>query len=688
MENHAELILQNVAAARGRSAEYFGPGEKGANVESDTRVVTYGIAPRAEEWYRQGGLPQRLLIDAFIDGMNDYAAAHRDGISSGFQRVLPLQPTDVLALLQFTIHFNFMLYQSNVPQLLAGWQHRQLNAGAAVQIKVHKASNGWALAPAKSASGNTILVGNPQLGWGVNQPVPGLGVYQWMEAHLVVGDPDHPLVNASGVAFPGSPCLGIGFNDYLGWTHTNNAIKNADLYELQLSGDGYLFDGQVHPFDVRASEIKVRQADGTLMPQTVTVLSSVHGPVIARRDDKALALRVAGLNAGSVMSQYWEMMLARHFGEFERANRRLQMPFFNVVYADRDGHIMYLFGGRQPRRTGGTYESYAGILPGTSSTNLWTDTLNWDELPRTVDPPGGFVQNSNDPPWFSTFPQTIHAKDYPGYIAPDEMHFRPQHGASFLLSRPKFTTAEIIAGKMSTTMTMAQRVLPDLITAARASSDPTAAAAAAVLQRWDLKSDADSRGAVLFQQWYRLYVADPASPKDERWGPTYPAFRQPFSPDCPLSTPRGLKDPARAVPFLVQAAKQLEAQYGRLDEPWGGMNRIILATHDPAFQKTISLTNSPGNGSDEPFGALRKVYYYPLQGTNQAFAYGGETYIQVVEFTPGGAKAQAVLGYGNASRPGSPHITDQLHFFETKSLRPAYRNRSEVLKHAKQREAF
>ncbi|MBV9999833.1 MAG: penicillin acylase family protein [Verrucomicrobia bacterium] len=688
MENHAELILQNIAAARGRSAEYFGPGEKGANVESDTRVVTYGIGPRAEEWYRQGGLPQRRLIDAFVEGMNAYAAAHRDGISPVFQPVLPLVPSDVPALFQFTIHFNFMLYQSNVAQLLAGWQHSQLNAGAAVQIKVHKASNGWALAPAKSVSGHPILVGNPQLGWGVNQPLPGLGVYQWMEANLVVGDPDHPLVNAYGVAFPGSPCLGIGFNDYLGWTHTNNAIKNADLYELQRSGDGYLFDGQVHPFDVRTSEIKVRQPDGALVPQTVSVLSSVHGPVIARRDDKALALRVAGLDTNSVMSQYWEMMLARQFGEFVQANRRLQMPFFNVIYADREGHIMYLFGGRQPRRSGGTYAEFAGILPGTSSKNLWTETLRWDELPRTVDPPGGFVQNSNDPPWFATFPQTIRTKDYPGYIAPDDMYFRPQHGATFLLSRPKFTPAEIIAGKMSTTMIMAQRVVPDLITAARASGDPTAAAAAAVLQRWDRNSNADSRGALLFQQWYRLYVADPNSPKDDRWGPSYPAFRQPFAPGSPLTTPRGLKDPARAVPFLVQAAKQLQAQYGRLDAAWGDANRILLATHDPAFQKTITLTNSPGNGSDEPFGALRKVYFYPLQGSNQAFAYGGETYIQIVEFTPDGAKASAVLNYGNASRPGSPHITDQVRFFETRSLRPVYRTRAEVVMHARQREAF
>ncbi|HEY0793043.1 MAG TPA: penicillin acylase family protein [Chthoniobacterales bacterium] len=688
MENHAELILQNIAAARGRSAEYFGAGVQGANLESDTRVVTYGIPERAKQWYQEGGQPQRSLINAFVDGVNQYAAAHRDGISPVLQPVLPAEPTDVLALVQFTIHFNFMLYQSNVASLVAGWQQGRLSTSQAVQAKVHEASNGWALAPSKSVSGHALLMGNPQLGWGVNQPLPGLGVYQWMEAHLVVGDSEAPLVNASGVAFLGSPCLGIGFNDWLGWTHTNNAIKNADLYELQLAEGGYLFDGQVRPFEARVSEVKVRQPDGSLATHTVTVLSSVHGPVVARRGDKALALRVAGLDAHSVVSQYWEMMLARHRAEFIRASRQLQMPFFNVVYADRDGKIMYVFGGRQPRRAGGTYAQYAGVLPGTSDANLWTDTLRWDELPRTVDPPGGFVQNSNDPPWYAAFPPTIRSQDYPSYLAPDEMYFRPQHGASFLLSHSKFTASDVVKGKMSTAMTMAERVLPDLIAAGSASSDPTAVAAAAVLQRWDKKSDAGSRGAVLFQQWHRLYVADADSPKDERWGPSYPAFRIPFSTRSPLTTPRGLKEPARAVPFLVQAAKQVEAQFGQLDEAWGEANRVVLATHDPAFQQAVPVINAPGNGSDEPFGALRKVYYYPLQGTKQAFAYGGETYIQVVEFAPEGAKARAVLVYGNASRPGSPHLTDQLPFFEAQTLRPVHRTRSEVLAHARQHETF
>jgi hypothetical protein len=55
MENHAELVLQKTAEARGRTAEYFGPGTQNANVENDIRIQTYGIPERARRWYREGG---------------------------------------------------------------------------------------------------------------------------------------------------------------------------------------------------------------------------------------------------------------------------------------------------------------------------------------------------------------------------------------------------------------------------------------------------------------------------------------------------------------------------------------------------------------------------------------------------------------------------------------------------------
>jgi len=571
MEAHAETLLGNLAQARGRLAEYFGPGAGNANVTSDIQVHTFGIPERAAQWLEKGGALQRRYLEAAAAGMNEYAAAHANTIDPVFLQVLPIVPEDLLAGFQNTITFTFESQQSNVPNLLAAWQAGQIAAigpGATLASSslrftqaAHNGSNGWALGPARSKDGNAILVGNPHLPWGNNQPIPGLGLYQWFEANLVVGDPSNPELNAQGVTFPGSAFLGIAYSDDIGWTHTNNTIKNADLYELTLTGPStYLWNGQSRQLQQRTGSIKVLQSDGSLLTQTFPILSSVHGPLVAQRGNLALALKVAGLDAPSPVTQYWGMIRAHNLREFIEANSELQMPFFNVVYADRDGHIMYLFGGLQPVRPGGTFYDWAGIIPGNTSATLWTQTLPWDELPRTIDPPGNFVQNSNDAPWTSTFPQTVLYSKYPNWIAPQEMDLRPQHSATFLLSQRQFSADQILVGKMSTHLYLADRLLPDLIAAARRSGDPTAAAAARVLAAWSGDADAASRGAFLFEAWYDAYAGNPAVPKDTTLPLyfTYPAFRIGYNPADPLHTPQGLGETTIAVQTLIGVAAQLQ----------------------------------------------------------------------------------------------------------------------------------
>ena len=152
----------------------------------------------------------------------------------------------------------------------------------------------------------------------------------------------------------------------------------------------------------------------------------------------------------------------------------------------------------------------------------------------------------------------------------------------------------------------------------------------------------------------------------------------------------GLAAPGRSIGYLIVAAKQLETQFGRLEVPFGEVNRIVLVGHDRTFQQVQPLTNLPASGSGDPFGGIRALYYFPAPSpfNHQNWEFEGDTYVQVVEFTPDGAKAQALLSYGNASRPGSSHITDQLPFFQAKQLRPVYRTRAEVLAHAAKRESF
>lgn len=91
----------------------------------------------------------------------------------------------------------------------------------------------------------------------------------------------------------------------------------------------------------------------------------------------------SGSNGIAVVREYWDMVRAHNLQEFSAANSRLQIPYFNLVYADRHGDIMYLFGGRQPVRSGGTYADWLGILPGDSASAFWTQTLPWSQLPKT-----------------------------------------------------------------------------------------------------------------------------------------------------------------------------------------------------------------------------------------------------------------------------------------------------------------
>ncbi len=306
-------------------------------------------------------------------------------------------------------------------------------------------------------------------------------------------------------------------------------------------------------------------------------------------------------------------------------------------------------------------------------------------------------------PWTSTFPQTANNSpgNFPAYFSPQFMDLRPQTGALFLQSKATLSGMDVLSGKESTHLLLADRVLPDLINAANLSRNTTAQAAAAILASWDRNADATSQGAVLFEAWWALVTSQ--TPADQCPSsllplPTialdntinlysrHPQFRIGWNAANPVNTPAGLANPAATVPYLICAAALVQAAYGALGVPWGAVHGVVLATHDPTFQTVIPLSNAPQSGADDPFGPLRVLFRFPAPDGKHFFPVGGDGYVQLVEFTQGGANAQALLAYGNASRPGSPHITDQLSYFEAKTLRPVFRKRSDVEAHAVSRE--
>lgn len=682
MTNHAEQFLLNVATARGEYASFFGPGADNRNVGSDIDVITNDIPERARSWLKSGGNAQRVMLKAFAQGANDWAERNRASLDPAIARVLPVRESDALALYQLAIHYSFMGARAYANA--AVWKQGKTVAGLS---SGQFGSNAYAVSPARSATGETMLVGNPHIDLGASGPqsnsgfpLARKGLFQWMEAHIVIGDAQHPKTNFTGVGFVGVPVLAIGFNDQLGWSHTVNAAQNVDVYDIALKDGEYRFGDRTRKLRERPAGVTVCAFGGSSCVQKdFTVSYSVHGPIIARRaDGHALAMRVAGLDTDRPVLQYWRMASAANLKTFEKAFSMLQMPYFNLIYADRSGHLLYVDGGVRPVRPSGNYDSYRGVLDGGDARQLWTKTVPYARLPRVLDPVGGFIQNSNDSPWTSTFPAALRKDDYPAWLTFDLMDLRPQQSAMALHVKPKLSAVDMLASKQSTRMILADRWLPDLLEIIRQSKNPELQEAAEVLSRWDRKADAESRGAVLFDRFREVYVNSSAPTPNST--PTTPPsmFATPYDPSRPLETPVGIGDRSRALNAIVHAVRALRKEERALDVPWGEMHRVVLTQRDETYRNPKVVGEAPSSGSMDAYGGLRLVKYTQRDQQGVARANAGEGWTQFVTFGSNGARGEVLLVYGNATRPGSPHVADQLPFFTEKRLRPSWRTREEV----------
>lgn len=636
MQSHGDLVLRLYGQARGRAAEYWGKDY----LESDRWVRTMGIPDRAHQWYVAQTPAFRRYLDAFAKGINTYAEQHPEAIAAAVKTVLPVTAVDILAHTQRVLNFTFIVNPEKVASLI----QRQ---AAIVEDEHLPGSNGWAIAPSRSESGNALLLANPHLFWS--------DLFLWYEAQLTA-----PGINAYGAALVGTPVLEIAFNDSLGWTHTVNTYTGWSAYQLEVSEGGYQWDGNIRPFETEQQTLKVKQSDGTIQAEPFLVQRSIHGPVIHTEEGQTIALRVAGLDQPKALEQWWKMARANTRSQFEAALKPLQIPMFTVLYADRAGQIMHLFNGQVPIRAHGDFKFWKGLIPGDTSTTLWTQTHSYRDLPKVVNPASGWLQNANDPPWTTTFPAVLNPEDYPAYIAPNNsMNFRAQRSARMLQENPKLSVDDVIRLKYSTRSELADRLLNDLISLAR--QDALTHEAADVLAAWDRQTEPESRGAVLFAAWVEAID----------WSDF---FATSWHPDSPLSTPNGIADPEAAIAALSTVAQKVEAAYGSLAVSWGEVFRIQHGGVD-----------LPANGAEDPLGVFRNLWFAPTETGYSNI--GGDSFIAVVEFS-NPVKAQVLNSYGNSTQPNSPHQTDQLALSAHKQLRPVWRSRSDIEAHLVSRQVF
>lgn len=626
-EDHLHSIMRLIIAARSELAKNF--GDSRANIDSDFRNLQFRTHARAVETFHRLDPDFRDVYEGFAEGLNYYIRLHRAELPEWIQPVTPhdLNAHGMAGVMRFA--FN----RGNIIRRFL----QSTSAGeneAEDESSDSRGSNMWAFGPSRTKSGRAILMGNPHQGWAE--------VSTYYEAHLIVPG----KLNFYGTTFVGRPVLTTGFNENLGWTHTVNYPDLEEIYELDLdpaNKQQYLFDGGSVPIRAERHTIEIKTSEGT-RTETREFEHTPLGPVIERTEDKIYVIKSAMADEFRFYEQWFKMNHANNFEEFRAVMDMRAVPMFNTGYADREGNIYYLWNGSVPKLPHESHRSEP--VPATNSAQVWTDFHAIDELPQLFNPEGGYIQNCNDPPYFTSLRVPLDIDNYPPYFPRHRLLLRSQHSLALVDNDKKFSLEEVRDLKFSPRMLLAERVKDDLVAALK-KSDPNdeMRKAIALLEEWDDSVRAESRGSVLFAAWWGRY-----SNRNEN------AYAVEWTPDDPVGTPRGIGDPAGAVEAFAWALEETAKNHGRWDVAWGDVHRVRIGDVD------LPVSGGPGG-----LGCFR-VLDFRNADDGKRVVRTGDSSIFAVEFGDQ-PRAYSVIGYSQSEYEDSPWFNDQTPLFANNQMK-------------------
>ncbi|HET6681888.1 MAG TPA: penicillin acylase family protein [Gemmatimonadaceae bacterium] len=639
LEDHGPRVAMGLLRARGEMARWFGhdsiDGDFSAQRAHAIAVERYPLLER----------DTRDVYEGFAAGANRYIELHPEEFPDGF---VPRFTGYDIAARDVNLNrasqaraFLARIDGARGDDVAGGGREGEGEGDEPLPLvgrdPIEEGSNAWAFAPSRTKSGHAILLRNPHLSWTA-------GYY---EAHVTVPG----VMDFYGDFRIGGP-FGVigGFNRDLGWATTNNDTDLDEIYSLAVDStrvDHYLFEGASVPVERELVTVVYRNGPG-LSSETRELWTTPLGPVIHRDGGRIYVLRGAAEGEYRAGEQFLHMMRARSLAEWKEAMRIRARLNSNFTYADRDGNIFYVWNAAVPslpHPTGG--DTLA--IPAARTTDIWTRYVPFDSLPQVENPPGGYVQNENDAPYFTNMHQVLDRARYPDNFPEPRLRLRSQLSLQLVDTRDKLSLEDVVKLKHSYRMLLADRVKPDLLAAVRAASpDSTVASAAVLLERWDNTSAPDSRGGVLFDIWWRRYTQGADADT---------LYAVPWSIDAPTTTPRGLSQPARAAEAFAWAVNETAQRYGRYDVAWGEVHRVRMGDVDV-----------PVGGCGGALGCFR-VLNFATDPDGRRRVIGGDGWVLAIEFgdVP---RAYSVLAYGQSPDSTSPYHSDQAAMFARGEMKP------------------
>jgi acyl-homoserine-lactone acylase len=570
-------------------------------------------------------------LDGYCQGVNAYAKAKPDQVI--LKKAFPIQPADILKA--YLVGFSALSGAvDKVGNIMAGKYDKEPDSKPA-------GSNAYAFAPHKTANGNTFLCINPHF--------QIKGAFSFYEAHLH----SEEGLNITGSLFQGGTCIFMGNNEHLGWGKTFNHIDQVDVFELDMHPRKKLFykyDDEYIKLEKRPVWLKVRLGKIVIPVRQMTYWSK-FGPTYKSPDKKYYSVRCPAFFNLKAGEQYYRMNKATNYKEFQTALDMNAHSMFNLVYGDKDGNILYLCNGMQPKRNP-AYD-FTKILTGDTKEKLWTEYYNHKELPRVENPACGYVFNTNNTPTNASCVVADNcSKEVLKYADMRYGDNNRSHRFKELVEDDKrYTFEEFKAIKFDTKMTKNSAFWKSLsgLFAIKPEDHPPFEEAIELLQNWDGDASGENTTAPLFLLTIQ-YVF-------EKMGYT----------DVPFTT--GIPDTISAelyVEGIEQASKDLIQQHGSLKVP---LKNILFHRRNGKLY--------PASGFPD---ALSPIYTNREEDGKQVAEYG-DTYIHFVEFDKKGpVKIQTLLPF-EATKTCEDY-EDELEMFNERKLKTMSLDKKEVLENA------
>ncbi|MFL6709596.1 MAG: penicillin acylase family protein [Massilia sp.] len=633
--NRVEL---NYINALGRLAEVEGEKE----VWRDLRMKMF-ITPAAmqakyaasPEWLRQ-------LMVGFADGLNFYLATHPQVKP---KLITHFEPWMALAFSEGSIGGD--IESIDLKQLEALYGKAKAAPSKALADAGFdpepRGSNGFAIAPSRSASGHALLLINPHTSF-----------YFRPEVHMV----SEEGLNAYGAVTWGQFFVYQGFNEKAGWMHTSGGGDVIDEYlETVEEGTGkqagryfYRYEGKLRP--MRAMRIKLPYKNGeTMASKTVTAYFTHHGPVVREAGGKWVAVKLMEEPLKALMQSYGRTK-ARNYADFVRTMELRTNSSNNTVYADADGTIAYFHGNFIPRRDAAIDWSHP--VDGSVAATEWQGLHAISETITLHNPASGYILNTNNWPFAASGASSPRQADFPKYMWALPENARGLHAVRVLKDAKSVSLDGLIALAYDSYLTEFEPLVPALLADWNAlpDADPLKAQLAepvAALGGWNLRFAADSVPTSLAVYWGQQLVAQAA-----------PAARAKEIPvaDYILTS----IDANARLQGLSKAVNKLKSDFGSWQTPWGDINRFQRLTGDVEQQYDDSKPSLPVPFASATWGSLASFGMSAKQTSKRIYGDRGNSFVAVVEFGPK-LRAKSILAGGESGDPSSKHFMDQAEMY-------------------------